>query len=167
MNQSHQSHCLKIIDKLINDELSTIFVEPIDPQSEEYSEYISIIKNPQFFRTIKNKLKEKHCLSVFASFCTILPVCHSLFEPGCSLPSAPQLKLQQDLWDTRDIVISLGWLMETFQWWEVQRPQLPAPHLRSLSGELPGTGGDACCLHSQLTLSFSSTQHTLHKGLHS
>lgn len=58
MNQSHQSHCLKIIDKLINDELSTIFVEPIDPQSEEYSEYISIIKNPQFFRTIKNKLKE-------------------------------------------------------------------------------------------------------------
>ena len=58
MNQSLQIQCLKIIDELINSNLSTIFVEPIDPQNESYSEYNSIIKNPQFLRSIKNKLEE-------------------------------------------------------------------------------------------------------------
>lgn len=58
MNQSLKSECLKAIDELINSKLSNNFLDPIDPQNELYSDYISNIKNPQFLHPIKNKLTE-------------------------------------------------------------------------------------------------------------
>ncbi|KAK8870175.1 hypothetical protein M9Y10_008052 [Tritrichomonas musculus] len=58
MIQTLHDDCLKIINELINNRLSKIFLDPIDPNDESYSEYLSIIKKPQFLRPIKKKLEE-------------------------------------------------------------------------------------------------------------
>ena len=49
--------CLEIVNELINREIFSLFVDPIDPVEDNIPEYPKIVKNPQDLTTIKGRLE--------------------------------------------------------------------------------------------------------------